>query len=146
MSKTKSATLILKLYDLRREAKMREARNWIFSFNPKSADDVMQTMMDPEVGPYLRMVTSYWDMAAALVKHGAIDEDMFNDTVGEHITVFAKIEPFLAELREKFEMPEAFENLEKVIMDRKDGAERVRKTQEWMKSIAEKTGEAAAAG
>jgi hypothetical protein len=145
MSKTKSATLILKLYDLRREAKMREARNWIFGFNPKSADEVMQTMMDPEVGPYLRMVTSYWDMAAALVKHGAIDEDMFNDTVGEHIMVFAKIEPFLAELREKFEMPEAFENLEKVIMDRKDGAERVRKTQEWMKSLAEKTGGEAAA-
>jgi hypothetical protein len=145
MSKTKSANIILKLYDLRREAKMREARNWIFGFNPKSADEIMQTMMDPEVGPYLRMVTSYWDMAAALVKHGAIDEEMFNDTVGEHIMVYAKIEPFLAELREKWDMPEAFGNLEKVIMDRPDGAERVRKTQEWMKSLAEgRAGEATA--
>ena len=102
MSKVESADLILKLYDLRRETKMREARNWIFSFNPTSADEYFQTMMDPEVGGYLRMVSSYWDMAAAMVNHGAIDADLFNETAGEHVMVFAKIEPFLAELREKF--------------------------------------------
>ena len=73
MSKVESADLILKLYDLRREEKMREARNWIFSFNPTSVDEYWQTMMDPQVGGYLRMVTSYWDMCASLVNHGAID-------------------------------------------------------------------------
>lgn len=135
MSKFESAELILKLYDLRREKTMREARNWIFSFNPTSADDFEKTMMDPEVGGYLRMVTSYWDMAAALVNHGAIDADMFKDTVGEHVMVFAMIEPFLADLRAKWEMPEAFSHLEKVIMNQPDGAERVKKTQEWMKTI-----------
>ena len=62
-------------------------------------------MMNPEVGGYLRMVTSYWDMAASLVNHGAIDADMFNDTVGEHIMVFAKVEPLLAELREQVREP-----------------------------------------
>jgi len=151
MSKFESANLILKLYDLRRETKMREARNWIFSFNPTSADDFEKTMMDPEVGGYLRMVTSYWDMAAALVNHGAIDADMFKDTVGEHIMVFAMIEPFLADLRAKWEMPESFANLEKVIMNQPGGAERVKKTQEWMKDIrakmaggGEQAGEAAA--
>ena len=82
MSKVESADLILKLYDLRREKKMRKARNWIFGFNPKSADEIMQTMMDPEVGGYLRMVTSYWDMAATFVNEGAIDADMFNKTAG----------------------------------------------------------------
>lgn len=102
MSKFESAELILKLYDLRRETKMREARNWMFSFNPTSVDEYWKTMMDPEVGGYLRMVTSYWDMAAALVNHGAIDADIFNDTAGEHIMVFAKIEPILGELREHF--------------------------------------------
>lgn len=137
MSKTDSAKLILKLYDLRREAKMREAREWIFGFNPTNADDVMKTMMDPEVGGYLRMVTSYWDMAAALVNHGAIDAEMFNDTAGEHLMVFAKFEPFLAELREKFQEPKAFYHLETVIMSLPDGKERVRKTQEWMKSVRE---------
>jgi thiamine pyrophosphate-dependent acetolactate synthase large subunit-like protein len=138
MSKVESADLILKLYDLRRETVMREARNWMFTFNPTKAEDIETTMMDPEVGGYLRMVLSYWDMAASLVIHEAIDAEMFNDTVGEHIGVFAKIEPFLTELREKWEMPDAFKNLEKVIMDREDGAERLRKTQEWMRSIQEK--------
>jgi hypothetical protein len=137
MSKVESADLILKLYDLRREKKMRKARNWIFGFNPTSADEIMQTMMDEENGPYLRMVTSYWDMAATFVNEGAIDADMFNKTAGEHIMVFAKMEPFLAELREKFQSPEAFASLEKLIMSMPDGAERVKKTQEWMKNIQE---------
>ena len=137
MSKVESADLILKLYDLRREAKMREARNWIFSFNPTSVDEYFQTMMDPEVGGYLRMVTSYWDMAAALVNHGAIDADMFNETVGEHIMVFAKVEPLLAGLRERFQNMDAFKNLEKVIMDSPNGKERLAKTQEWLKTINE---------
>jgi hypothetical protein len=137
MSKVESADLILKLYDLRREKKMRKARNWIFTYNPTSAQEYFQTMMDPEVGGYLRMVTSYWDMAATLVNHGAIEADMFNQTNGEHIMVFAKVEPILAELREMFQAPEAFSNLEKLIMSSPDGAEKVKKTQEWMKSIAE---------
>ncbi len=137
MSKEASAELILKLYDLRREETMRKARNWMFTFNPTSAEDVGKTMMDPEVGGYLRMVLSYWDMAAALVNHGAIDTDMFNDTVGEHIGVYAKIEPFIEDLRKEWQMPEAFTHLEKVILDRPDGAERVKRTQEWIKQVNE---------
>jgi len=137
MSKVESADLILKLYDLRREPKMREARNWIFQFNPTSVEDYWNTMMDPQVGGYLRMVSSYWDMAASFVNHGAIDAEMFNDTAGEHIMIFAKIEPFLAELREKFESPQAFAHLEKVIYDQPDGRERVAKTQVWIKKINE---------
>ena len=145
MSKVESADLILKLYDLRRETTMREARNWIFGFNPTSADEWEKTMMDPEVGGYLRMVTSYWDMAAALVNHGAIDAEMFCDTVGEHYFVFAKVEPFLAELREKWQSPEAFKHLEKVILDRPDGQARLDKTKEWIKSMSgEQAGEASA--
>src|SRR3954447_9013444 len=115
MSKAESADLIMKLYDLRREKKMRKARNWIFTFNPTSADEIMQTMMNPEVGPYLRMVTSYWDMAATFVNQGAIDAEMFNQTRGENIMVFAKFKPYIAELREKFQNPQAFANLEKAI-------------------------------
>ena len=137
MSKVESADLILKLYDLRREKKMRKARNWFFTFNPTSAQDIMQTMMDPEVGPYLRMVTSYWDMAASFVNHGAIEADMFNETAGEHVMVFAKIEPFLAELREMFQSPQSFAHLEKVVLGMPNGAEKLKKTQEWLKSINE---------
>jgi hypothetical protein len=139
MSKpAKSAELIMQLYDLRREETMRKARNWMFSFNPTSAEEIGKTMMDPEVGAYLRMVLSYWDMAATFVVKGAIDADMFYETSGEHIGVYAKIQPFLADLRKEWDMPEAFANLEKCILDRPDGAERVRKTQEWMKQINEK--------
>lgn len=137
MSKVESADLILKLYDLRREAKMREARNFMFTFNPTSVDDWWKSMMDPEIGPYVRMVTSYWDMAASFVNHGAIDAEMFNDTAGEHLFVFAKVEPILAELRERFQNPKAFYHLEKVIMDAPDGAEKLAKTKEFIKMINE---------
>lgn len=135
-TKAESADLIMKLYDLRREATMRKARDWMFTFNPASAEDYMKTMMDPEVGGYLRMVTSYWDMAATFVNQGAIDAEMFNQTAGEHMLVFAKVEPFLDELRAMWQAPEAMANLEKVIMDAPNGSERLKKTQEWMKSMA----------
>lgn len=149
MSKVESADLILKLYDLRREETMRKARNWIWSFNPTSAQEYTTTIMDPDVGGYLRMVTSYWDMAAAMVNHGAIDAELFNDTAGEHMFIFAKVEPFLAELREMWQEPKAFQHLEKVILDQPNGAEKLKKTQEWIKSMNEQmsgaqTSEAAA--
>lgn len=137
MSKAESADLILKLYDLRREKKMRKGRDWFFSFNPTSAEEYMQTMMDEKVGGYARMVVSYWDMAATLVNQGAIDAEMFNQTNGEQIMVFAKIQPILADLRKMWDMPEALSNLEKVIMDSPDGAQKVKKTQEWLKTIGE---------
>lgn len=144
-NKVESADLILKLYDLRREATMRKAREWFFTFNPTSSAEYMQAMMDPEVGGYVRMVASYWDMAASFVNHGAIDAEMFNDTAGEHVMVFAKIEPFLAELREMFQNPKSFQHLEKVIMDMPNGAEKLKGTQEWLKSMAAGRAEQAAA-
>src|SRR5918912_2410720 len=101
-TKYEDANLILKLYELRREEVMRKARNWfILEFNPGSLQDIINEMMGPN-SAYLRMVTSYWDMAASLVNNGAIDETMFNDANGEHMVVFAKIEPFVAEMRQAF--------------------------------------------
>ena len=114
MGKHDDADLILKLYDLRREATMREARNWFFSFNPTSAADYMEAMMGPNSG-YVRMVISYWDMAASLVNNGAIDEQMFNDANGEHLFVFAKIEPILAELRQQWNQPEMLKHFETLV-------------------------------
>ena len=135
-TKAESADLVLKLYDLRREKKMRKARNWIFEFTPKTADDYIQTVMDPKVGPYLRMVTSYWDMAAALVNQGCIDSDVFNAANSEHFVVFAKLEPILADLRQKFDRPTLFSNLEQMISNASGGPERLRKTQEWLANLA----------
>ena len=117
MSKHEDADLILKLYDLRRETVMREARNWLFTFNPTSIQDVMEvmTVMTGEQSGYMRMVLSYWDMACAMVVNGAIDEDLFNQTNGEQMVVFMKIEPVLQDLRAMFDNPEFLKSLETVV-------------------------------
>ena len=115
MDKAKSADLILKLYELRREPVMREARNWFIGFSPNSAQEIIQAMIAPDTSAYFRMVSSFWDMAASLVLREAIDEEMFNDTHGEHILVFSKIEPFLEELRGMLS-PNYLKNLEALIM------------------------------
>ena len=114
MGKAKDADLILKLYDLRREQTMREARNWFFTFNPQSGQDFMEVLTSDKSG-YYRMVVSYWEMACSFVNHGAIDADMFNDANGEHLFVYAKLEPFLPGLREAMGSPTLLENLEKTV-------------------------------
>ena len=145
MSKFESADLILKLYDLRREPVMREARNWIMTFNPQSAEEIGNTMMDPEVGAYLRMVTSYWDMAASFVNHGVIDEEMFSDITGEHIAVFAKIEPHLEGLREMWDSPDMYKHLEQVIKGTEEGRKRLQQMQDWFKEMEQQQAEEASA-
>lgn len=136
-SKAESAELILKLYELRREEKMREARNWMMTFFPDSANDVMQAVTNPNSSAFYRMVTSYWEMAASFVVHEAIDETMFADANGEHFVVFAKIEPFLAELRETMGNPKILHNLETLVMRSPDAKERLAKSREMMKRVME---------
>ena len=114
MGKHEDADLILKLYELRREPVMREARNWMFTFNPTSVQDVMETMVGEHSG-HFRMVISYWDMACAMVTNGAIDEELFNQTNGEHIFVYMKIEPVIEGLRAMFDNQEFLKNLETVV-------------------------------
>ena len=98
MSKQEEASLILELYTLRREETMRQARDWFFrEFNPESLADFNAAMFGPHSG-HVRMVVTYWDMAAALVKNGAISLEMFDDCNGEHIGTFGKIEPILGEI------------------------------------------------
>jgi hypothetical protein len=114
MSKYKDADLILKLYDLRREKTMREARTWFFTFNPKGKEDFIDVLTSDKSGLY-RMVISYWDMACSLVNNGAIDPQMFNDANGEHLFVYAKLEPFLPALREEMGNPNFLAHLEKAV-------------------------------
>lgn len=114
MSKHDDAELILKLYDLRREPVMREARNWMFTFNPTSIQDVFDALLGEHGGHY-RMVITYWDMAAAMVNNGAIDETLFNETNGEHIFVYSKIEPVIEDIRTMFGSPDFLRNLETLV-------------------------------
>ena len=116
MSKHHDADLILKLYELRREPVMREARNWFFTFNPKSTQDFFDAVSSDKSG-YYRMVISYWDMAASFVTNGAIDAQMFNDANGEHLFIYSKLEPFLADLRRESGNPEFMAHLEKVVKE-----------------------------
>ena len=111
-----SATLLIRLYELRREPAMREARAWFVSkFHATSIDDVMQVLSGPN-SAHFRMVASYWEMAASFVLNGAIDEKMFTDANGEHIIVYAKLEPVIAEYRAKIGNPASYACLEQLVM------------------------------
>ena len=111
---------------------MRKARNWYFAeFNPESVADFSAAMFSEHSG-YLRMVTTYWEMAAALVNNGAISMEMFNAANGEHIGVFAKLEPLLKEIRAAF-APEYLEQFEKLIDATPDGRKRTSEARERMK-------------
>jgi hypothetical protein len=134
MSKQEEASLILKLYDLRREPVMRKARDWYFrDFHPQSMADYNNALFGEHSG-YVRMVITYWDMAAALVNNGAISLEMFTDSNGEHIGVFSKIEPLLGEIRAAY-APQFAVNLEKLIDATPDGRKRVAAMRERFKTI-----------
>ena len=134
MSKQDEANLILKLYELRREPIMREARDWYFrEFEPQSLDDFTAAMFSQH-SSHLRMVVSYWDMAAALVNTGAISLEMFTETNGEHLGVFASIEPLLNEIRAAY-APRYAKNLEKLIDDAPDGRAQVARMREGLNRV-----------
>ncbi|HJR05686.1 MAG TPA: hypothetical protein VJ842_00195 [Pyrinomonadaceae bacterium] len=135
MGKYEDADLILKLYDLRREETMRKARAFMASFNPTSMQDIL-AVATGENNAYMRMVMSYWDMAASLVNNGAIDPQMFNDANGEHFFYYAKFQPFLEEMRATFG-PQMWMHLEKLVMSAPNAQERLVKIREMQKKMAE---------
>jgi len=134
MSKQEEAGLILKLYELRREETMRKARDWYFrEFNPQSMEDFTAALLGEHSG-HLRMVVSYWDMAAGLVNSGAISAELFTNTNGEHIGTFGKVEPLLGEIRGAIGQQFAA-NLEKLIDATPDGRKKVAEMRERMKAV-----------
>jgi hypothetical protein len=103
MATATDAELILKLYDLRREEVMREARKFMGGFSPKTLEDLFAVTRAgaTQENAYWRQVTSFWDMAAALVLHGTIDADLFLDTNGEPFFLLAKVDHLRTEYQEK---------------------------------------------
>jgi hypothetical protein len=137
------AQLIMQLYDLRREAEMRKARNWwVTGFWPESVDDILKVAwaMGSQENNWLRQVGGYWSMAASFVLHGALNEDLFLQPAvsGEMFFVYAKVQPFLKELREKMGDPQMFGNIEKVITGSKFGRERLKFTLKRVEMMREK--------
>jgi len=98
------AEIILKLYQLRTEAVMREARAWIGGeFWPATIEEfnvVAENPADPH-NAWFRQVITYWEMAAAMVLHGAVSAELFVDCNGEGFFLLAKFEPILEAIREK---------------------------------------------
>jgi len=109
------ANLILRLYELRREETMRKARAWFFGFTANTLEDVQKAApMGSEQNAYMRMVTSYWDMAASFVTSGVLNEELFLETQGEALFVWEKVRAIVPAMRQANQMPAYLGNLEKV--------------------------------
>jgi hypothetical protein len=121
------AQIIMQLYDLRRESEMRKARSWYAGWWPASADDVLQVVnsFGAQENAWFRQVNGYWDMAASFVLRGALNEQLFFDNGGEMWFIFAKLQPFLKEVREKANIPQGFMRVEKVASGTKEGRDRL---------------------
>jgi hypothetical protein len=130
---------ILKLYELRSEETMRKARDWFANgFNPRSMQDILQVLVGEHSAEF-RMVASYWDMAATFVVLGAIDEEMFNAINTEHVLVYAKLQPFLEEIRAVPGIPPFLylKHLEPVVQSLPDWEERVEAMRRFVRSRRE---------
>ena len=129
-----SANLILKLYEQRREELMRKARDFMVTFDPKTFEELMAGYTGPN-GAYIRMVLSYWEMAASLVLNGAIDSKMFQDANGEYILVFSRVEPFLPQLREAMQNPLYLKSLEQFTLSIPDAKNRIDTVRQFVRQI-----------
>lgn len=129
-----SARLILELYNLRREATMREARSFWITFSPQSVDDLLAALAGPNAA-HVRMVISYWDMACSLVLNGGIDQKMFNDANGEHLVVFGKVEHLIPEWRERMGDPTVWKSLETVALSGPGARQKIDAIKERIKAM-----------
>lgn len=114
----KQAELILKLYEIRRETALRTARDYVGGeFSPKSVDEFVSLVKDGgKPSGHILQVYGYWDMVAAFVVHGALDESLISDTCQEMYFQFEKIQPYLAGFREKMNLPQFLKSMEAVVV------------------------------
>jgi len=117
--------LVLRLYDLRRENRMREARKWFVSeFHCKTLED-FQKKCPPGSGmnESFRMVVSYWDMAASFIVAGVLQKEIFFESNRELLLVWERIRDILPAYREMNKDPKSFSNLETVAASFKEWVE-----------------------
>ena len=132
------ANLILRLYELRREPVMREARSYVGGeFMPASADEFIAIISTGgKLTGFVLQVYGYWDMVAAFVRHKALDASLVYDTCQEMYFQYAKIQPYLADFRKRMNLPEFLRNIEELIEDSKEGRERVSTMRKNMDALA----------
>ncbi len=109
------AQLHLQVYEQRREAKLRQARDWFFkNYHVQNLDDAMRIApMGQEAGAFASMVISYWEQACALLNYGLLHEDLFFETSGEFFGVWEMVKPVVPQFRERFVYKGFCANLEK---------------------------------
>lgn len=109
------ANLLLRLYELRRETRMREAREWFFAnFRPTSLEEMITLApLGSSADASVRMVLSYWEMVASIVNRGLIDEEFFFENTGEQWVVWGRIKALVPAIRERSMNPHQYANLEK---------------------------------
>ncbi len=108
------ANLILRLYELRREEKMRQARAWFTAnFYPQTWEE-FNALCPPgsEANAFARMVTSYWEMVASFLTNGVLNEDLFFQSGMELLLTYIRVKPILAETRKLMGNPNSWRNLE----------------------------------
>ena len=111
------AELLLRLYDLRREEKLRRARDWfIREFNAEDMDDFLRRYPPgSEENVYYRLTVTYWDMAASLVNHGLIHEELFFENTGEFWAVWEKMQHLVPAWRERLKIPQMYSNFQRLV-------------------------------
>ena len=109
------AQLHLQVYDLRREARLRQARDWFQqNYHPQTFDEAMRIGgPGTEHGPFVGMVIGYWEQACALLNYGLLHEDLFFETSGEFFGVWELLKPVVPEFRERMVDKTLLANLEK---------------------------------
>jgi hypothetical protein len=109
------AQLHLQIYDLRREARLRQARDWFFAnYFVDNLEDAMRIAAPgTEAGTFTMMVFSYWDQACALLNYGLLHEDLFFETSGEFFGVWERVKPIVQQGRERFVNPQFLAHFEK---------------------------------
>jgi hypothetical protein len=109
------AQLHLQTYDLRREARLRQGRDWFFkNYFVDNLDDAMRIAgPGTETGALAMMVLSYWEQACALLNYGLLHEDLFFETSGEFFMVWERVKPIVPQARERFVNKQFLAHLEK---------------------------------
>ena len=144
------AQLHLQVYDLRREARLRQARDWFQqNYNVQTFDEAMKYMQpDSEGGTYVGMVIGYWEQACALLNYGLLHEGLFFETSPEFFNVWEKLRKVVPEFRKRFGDKHMLENLEKAAERFEVWAERrspgsIAKMRDFMKQGQSQTAKAA---
>lgn len=135
----RQAELILKLYELRRETVMREARSYVGGeFMPASASEFIQIVSaGNRNSSFVLQVYGYWQMVAAFVKSGALDAELLYDTCPEMYFQYAKVQPYLAQFRREMDLPEFLINVEQLVEGSRTGRDRLETMQKNLAAIAD---------